>query len=246
MSVAATAQASATLTNPANGAHVTFDKDGVPSFAWTLPGGEVDPQLYIAPQASVSNPGAFNPADPGGPFEPECGAPHPGGNLVPAYSCQGDEPLAAGTYYAYITTRVPIDELDYDSVFSPLTTFVMPAFLVWGDPIGHEFPAIETRRDRALGSRRVFVDSAIEVRGWFNNPDGKVSLKVTVKHGRKLVKRFRRNVTVHPDVNGGGVADAAFAVKRKRSIRTGSRLNATVVMSAGGITLTRRVKMKAA
>src|ERR1051326_3182582 len=50
---ATAAQASATLTSPANGARVSFDKDGVPTFAWTLPGDEVDPQLYVAPQASV-------------------------------------------------------------------------------------------------------------------------------------------------------------------------------------------------
>ena len=41
--VAATdARASATLTSPADGAKVTFDKDGVLSFAWTLSAGEVD------------------------------------------------------------------------------------------------------------------------------------------------------------------------------------------------------------
>ena len=245
MLTATAAHASATLTNPANGAKVTFDKDGVPSFAWTLPGGEVDPQVYVAPQASVPDPAGYNPADPGGPFEPECGAPHPGGNLVAAYSCRGEEPLAAGTYYAYITTRVPIDEFDYDSVFSPLTTFVMPTFLVWGDPIDHEFPAIQTRRDRALGSTRVFIDSAVEVRGWFNNPDGKVNFRVTVKRGHKLVKRFRRTVSLGSVVNGGGFADPVFVVKRKRSIRTGSRLTATIVMSAGGVTLTRKAKMKA-
>ena len=244
--VAATdARASATLTNPANGAKVTFDKDGVPSFAWTLPAGEVDPQVSIAPQASVPDPAAFNPNDLG-PFEPECGAPHPGGNLVAAYSCRGEEPLAAGSYYAYIATRRPIDEFDNEAVFSPLTSFVMPTFLVWGDPVGHELPAIKTRRDRALGSLRVFVDSAVEVRGWFNNPDGKVKFRVTVKHGHKLVKRFRRTVRVTVDVNGGGFADTAFAVKRRRGIRSGSRLTARIVMSAGGITLTRTAKMKAA
>jgi hypothetical protein len=47
-------------------------------------------------------------------------------------------------------------------------------------------------------------------------------------------------------VNGGGLADAVFVVNRRRGIRTGSRLTATIVMSAGGITLTRRAKMKAA
>ncbi|HKN94731.1 MAG TPA: hypothetical protein VJU60_10395, partial [Thermoleophilaceae bacterium] len=202
---ATAAHASATLTNPANGATVTYDKDGVPSFAWTLPAGEVDPQLYVAPQASVPDPAAYDPNHVA-PFEQECGAPHPGGNLVAAYSCRSDEPLAAGTYYAYITTRVPIDELDYDAVFSPITTFVMPTFLVWGDPISHEFPAIETRRDRAVGSRRVFIDSAIEVRGWFNNPDGKVKFTVTVRHGHKLVKRFRRTVNLIDVVTGGGFA----------------------------------------
>jgi len=242
---ATAAQASATLTSPANGARVSFDKDGVPTFAWTLPGDEVDPQLYVAPQASVPDPAAYDPNHLA-PFEPECGAPHPGGNLVAAYSCRGEEPLTAGSYYAYIATRRPVDEFDDESVFSPLTTFVMPTFLVWGDPIGHEFPAIETRRDRAVGSRHVFVDSAIEVRGWFNNPDGKVKFTVTVKHGHKVVKRFRRTVHVFVDVGSGGVADAAFAVKHKRGIRSGARLTATIVMSAGGVTRKRTARMKAA
>lgn len=243
--VATAAQASATLTNPANGAKVTFDTDGNPFFAWTLPGDELDPQVYVAPQSAVPDPAAYDPNHTA-PFEPECGAPHPAGNLVAAYSCRADGPLAAGSYYAYITTRRPIDEFDNEAVFSPLTTFVMPTFLVWGDPIGHEFPAIETRRDRAVGSLRVFIDSAVEVRGWFNDPDGKVKFSVTVKRGHKLLKRFRRTVRVRVDTNTGGLADTVFVVKRKRGIRTGSRLTARIVMSAGGVTLTRTARMKAA
>jgi hypothetical protein len=245
MVMAAAAQASATLTSPANGAKVSFDKDGVPAFAWTLPAGEVDPQVSVAPQASVPDPSAYDPNHTA-PFELECGAPHPGGNLVAAYSCRGEEPLTAGSYYAYITTRRPIDEFDYEAVFSPLTSFVMPAFLVWGDPVNHSHPAVKTRRNRQFGGAGGFVSSSLEVRGWFNNPDGRVKFSVTVKHGHKLVKRFRRTVPVRVDVNSGGAADPVFVVKRKRGIRAGSRLNATIVMSAGGVTLKRTAKMKAA
>jgi hypothetical protein len=253
------AHAAATITSPANGAKARLDKSGEPLFAWTLPPGEVHPEVEVAPQATVANPPSFDLDHNFAPFVAYCNThSDQNGNFLPAYSCPSSGtavsgPLAAGRYYAFIWSLAPSDDpqVDYTNEYSAFTTFVIPPFLTWGyNEPENDAPAIDTDVGRTPGVRgpKGILWSSCSAVGWLNEA-GRVRFTYTIKQRRRVVKRYRRTERIGADEvgqpDGGAAVESHIVMRPRRHLRPGSRLTCTVTMRGGGITLSRSRRMTA-
>jgi hypothetical protein len=253
------AHAAATITSPANGATARLDRFGEPSFAWTLPPGEVHPEVEVAPQAMVTNPPSFDPNHNFAPFTAYCNThSDQNGNFVAAYSCPSSGtavsgPLTAGRYYAFIWSLAPSDDpqVDYTNEYSAISTFVVPPFLTWGyNEPENDVPAVDTDVNRVPGVRgpKGILSSSCSAVGWLNEA-GPVRFTYTIKQRHRLVKRYQRTELVSADdvgpPDGGAAVQSHIVMRKRRHLRPGSRLTCTVTLRGGGRTLSRSRRMTA-
>jgi hypothetical protein len=243
-----------TLTAPADGQTVKLDSHGNALFAWTLPQGEVGPEVDIAPASQVSNPPSVDPQT-GAPFGMECPAPEdPDNNWAPGFSCAGP-PLGLGRYYAYMADFVPApddsggfsdEHGSYNRSTSPFTTFVVPTFLVWGpnDPLANLKP-IDASPYSTHPSGFPLDREGFEVNAYFNEQHGAVPINLVVKKGKKTVERVK-TTGYADDLPEGGLMQQTISAKRPHGVRRGTKLTGVITISAGGVTLPpRSVKFKA-
>ena len=242
VSAATAAEAAATITYPANGATVTLNAGANFAFAWTLPAGEVGPQVYEG-DTPTYDPETLSP------FSGACGAPAAD---QAAYSCRPDTPPYAGTHYAFIFTTNADNTQHY---YSPVTSFVVPPKLGWG--CGPRAPGECTDPN---GVRTQYVPhpliglpySTLEVSGWLNAIGGTaVNFSFTLRQGRRVLARIH-DVQHTADfwVNSGFELKHSLVLFGSRhtrwpAVRGGSRLTSTFVMSGSGLTLTRTATLRA-
>jgi hypothetical protein len=254
-----TAHAAATITSPANGATARLDKSGEPLFAWTLPQGEVHPEVEVAQQGMATNPPSFDLDHNFAPFVAYCSTHHDqDGNFLPAYSCPSSGtsvsgPLTAGRYYAFIWSLAPSDDpsIGYTNEYSAFTTFVVPPFLTWGyNEPENDAPAIDTDVGRTPGVRgpKGILWSSCSAVGWLNEA-GRVRFTYTIRQRHRVVKRYTRTERIGADdvgpPDGGAPVQSHIVMRPRRHLRPGSRLTCTVTMRGGGITLSRSRRMTA-
>jgi hypothetical protein len=239
------ALASATMTYPANGQTVSLDHQAGFSFRWTLPAGEMGPQVWIGDQPTY-DPETFYP------FGQGCGAGHP--DQV-TYSCRMGPPsvksMSAGTHYAFIQTDDGDPTTQY--YFSPVIRFVVPPKLGWGcgPAAGCNDPVIEPgyNANPTVGP----PESDMAVRVWVNSPGALVTVKFTLRNGNRVVARITRTARADSDF----FSDPGFMVFQtgdRGPYRTAVRLHGiqgvkwlgvTVAARAKGLTITRVVKFRA-
>lgn len=242
LSATAAAQASATMTSPANGATVALDSRANFSFSWTLPPGEVGPQVY------EGNTPTYDP-ETLAPFGGICGAPDVEQQTV---TCRPDSPVSAGTHYAFIFTTNSDNTAHY---YSPVTSFVVPFRIGWGCG-----PKLMGDCADPSGVKTTYAPhppigpptSSLEVSGWLNAAAGTaVKFSFTLKHGRKVLATIHD--VQHTDdfwVSSGFEllhTQIRFGHQHVhwRGEHGGTRLTSTFVMSGGGLTLTRTAKVRA-
>ena len=242
LSAAAAAQASATMTSPANGTTVALDSGANFSFSWTLPQGEVGPQVYEG-DSPTYDPETLSP------FSAICGA---AGVDQPASTCRPDTPLNAGTHYAFVFTANSDNTEHY---YSPVTSFVVPFRIGWGCG-----PRLMGGCTDPNGVKTTYVPhppigpptSTLEVSGWLNAPPGTaVKFSFTLKQGRKVLATIHD--VQHTDdfwVSSGFEllhTQIRFGHRHMhwRGARGGTHLTSTFAMSGGGLTLTRTAKVRA-
>ena len=246
---AAPAQGAATMTSPANGATVRLDRYARPSFAWSLPPGEVNPQVMVAAAGKAGNPPSFDP-DTFAPFEASCTTPSDrNGDFQRANACLAEgRLLATGRYDVFIWTLAPTgdDRNPYQSRYSPFTTFVVPPFLTWGnnDPTDPG-PGIETSLNRQFGGAGPYVSSTCSAIGWLNEPGAPVTFTFAIKRGHRVLKRRRQTRRVAAGATGGDTVESYILLRPKRGLRARSPLTCSIGIRGGGITLTRTVRMRA-
>jgi hypothetical protein len=242
VSAAAMANASATMTYPPNGATVTLNAGANFAFAWTLPAGEVGPQVYEG-DTPTYDPDTLSP------FSGVCGG--PAADQV-AYSCRPDTPPYAGTHYAFIFTTNADNTQHYSS---PVTSFVVPPRLGWGCG-----PRAQGECTDPNGVRTQYVPhpliglpySTLEVSGWLNGTSGTaVNFSFTLRQGRRVLARIH-DVQHTADfwVSSGFELTHSLVLFGSRhthwpAVRGGSRLTSTFVMSGAGLMLTRTAALRA-
>jgi hypothetical protein len=226
----ALASGAATMTEPANGAKLHVDRRGLGTFAWTLPSGEVDPEVLVGDTPNVLSEESFYP------FETVCGA---AGEAQRPTSCKTEDPLPAGRHYAFIWTRTGEQG---ENEYSAVTSFTVPPLLEWNSDL-HEVDAgkvVETGIAFTAG----LPESELEVFGWSNDAGAKVIFTFTITHGHRVLKRDR-NVQVSTGPDSGPVS-SGVDLGPVRALRFGTPLVCKIVMRSDGITLRRTAKMKAA
>jgi hypothetical protein len=239
------ALASATMTYPADRATVSLDQQGSFTFRWTLPAGEMGPQIWVGDQPTY-DPETF------APFGQGCGAARP--DQV-TYSCRmappSTKPLPAGTHYAFIQTD------DGDPVtrywYSPVTRFVVPPKLGWGcgPAAGCNDPAVHQAYNPQPNVGP--PESDMFVRVWVNSPGAPVTATFTLRNGNRVVARIVR--TAHADSDFfSDPGFMVFQVGDRGPYRTAVRLHGihgvkwlrvTAAVRAKGLTITRIVKFRA-
>jgi len=250
----AAAQASATLTQPANGATITLSA-GYPSFAWTLPAGEVDPSAWVAPAAEVPDPSSVDPAS-AEQFADICDTPPDASDdWQRSSSCVSDQLLAAGSYYVYVRTLVPVpddsgayadDNGSYDAGFSALSAFTVPLVLAWGDgPDADPTDPLPAVQENYGANAENKPTAWVFVNGWLNEPGGQIAFTLTVKRGARVIKRIHPVRTIDPDSLYGAGVQVKLVLHQVHGIRPETRLSCAIVMTAGGVTLARTTTVKA-
>jgi hypothetical protein len=242
---ASTALAAATMTYPADGATASLDQQAGFSFRWTLPAGEMGPQVWIGDQPTY-DPETFYP------FGQGCGAGHP--DQV-TYSCRmgppSVRPLSAGTHYAFIQTD------DGDPVtqywYSPVTRFVVPPKLAWGCGPVATCPGPTVRQAYNPSPSLGPPESDMSVNVWVNSPGALVTAQFTLRNGKRVVARISRTQTA----DSGFFCDPGFMVfqvgqrgpyrtaVRLRGIHGVKWLQVTSVVRAKGRTITRVTRFRA-
>lgn len=240
-----TALAAATMTYPGDGATASLDQQAGFSFRWTLPAGEMGPQVWIGDQPTY-DPETFSP------FGQGCGADHPDQVI---YSCRmgsrSTRPLSAGTHYAFIFTGNGDPPTQH--YFSPVTRFVVPPKLAWGcGPIATcAGPAVRQAYNPSpqLGP----PESDMSVKVWVNSPGALVTAQFAVRNGNRVVARITRSQRA----DSGFFCDPGFMVFQtghRGPYRTAVRLHGihgvkwlsvTVAVRAKGLTITRIVNFRA-
>jgi hypothetical protein len=226
----ALAAAAATMTDPTDGARLHVDRRGLGTFTWTLPVGEVGPEVLVGDTPKVLSEETFYP------FEEVCGATGEGGR---ATSCKTEDPLPAGRHYAFIWTRAGEQG---ENEYSPVTSFTVPPLLDWNSDL-HEVDAgkaVETGIAFTAGP----PESELQVFGWSNDEGARVVFDFTISHGNRVLKRYR-NVQISTGPASGPVP-SGVSIGPVASLRFGTPLTCRIVMRSDGITLSRTARMKAA
>jgi hypothetical protein len=234
LAVAGPARAAATITYPVDGETVTPNSHGLVEFRWTLPPGELEPEVYMGDTPSYSREeGEFFK-----PYQNYCGVgfEEVATSCIPPASVE-EQPIPAGTHYALVATGSPAGLQQ-----SPLVRFLVPFRLGWGcSPL---FPACHLPQvqnfffPRGDGGYPAAYNLLV-LNGWSNGSS--VTATFTLRRGSKLVKRI--HVTKPPEQNY--MVMTGFNMYRLPGIPAGTRLACTVEMSSGGVTIRRSMTLRA-
>jgi hypothetical protein len=239
MLAAASAGSAATLTYPSNGATVSLDAKASFSFQWSLSPGEVGPTVWVGDTPAYE-------AGTLAPFKEGCASKEAEERIT---SCSGEEPLEAGTHYAFIVTHAtpPAEE----TVISPVTSFVVPPMLAFGcGPKSGGCPMPTGVESLLVAHPPIgYPSSTWGATVWLNREDAPVSFSFTVSHGSRVLLR------VHHVVNSMELAaDSGFVIEKHKdryhlgegryghwpAPAGGTRLTVSEVITAGGLTLRHR------
>ena len=227
------AGATATVTYPAAGQTVTLNAQGTFTYTWTMTPDDYNPTVWLgdSPIYDYST------------FDQACS------NLETGVtSCVQPYPLLAGTHYVTIGTGSQSDITA--TPFSPMTSFVVPPFLLWGCGFEAEGCA-EPTGVSATYARHPQGDSpysALAAAGWINVRKGNIAFSFTIRRGSRTL--------AHVTAGGpaeGGTLDAGVRLyhsellwgdttsnhsRRWRPLATGTHLEVAIAVSAVGRTLT--------
>jgi hypothetical protein len=233
------------ITSPTDGQTVQLDSRWNLNVGWTLPAGQRTDDVYAGDEPI--DPASSQPPDAHG-YQPIC---------TGTTSCEasGDKVWAAGTHYMYVMSDDSETQLYYRYYYSPLVRYIVAPKLAWGcgpDPsVQSSGCAVGVRALHSYDvARRAHM--GLEVAAGYNTPAAfPVTVRVTFKHGRRVVKRL--SVTRHPasgeSVHGLGFDNYELTFDwsslHLRGVRPGARLSITVVVSVAGQTLTRTVALRA-
>lgn len=228
---------SATFTYPVNGQTVTLDKKLTFDFRWSLPQGDIYPDVYVGDQPTFDLNNNFRP------FESWCG-----GEVQAATSCRlhndsGIIPVA-GVHYAVIATSDPTGSSDTPNV-SPEVRFKVPFRIGLGcaPTAGCEWPRLSNVWYRFGDASYGFPWSDFNIWAWTNGP--KLTMGYTLSRGRQVLKRWTRTAKANVLFDVPGPNHLEIRVFDLPGIAAGTPLRVTVRLGSGNASLTRAFTLRA-
>lgn len=227
------AGAAATVVSPAEGQTVTLDKLLRFSASWTMAPGESGPAFYYGTSPVVDVTNGLND------FSELCGADSDPSVTTSCTPAPNYTVVQAGDYYGFVATTTPDD---FDPIVSPVVRFTVPTRVGFGcPPVATGCKELTTQNLYSPFGDSTYNGpyTTFMLRGWSNAPTTRI--EYTIKHGRHVVKRLRKSISVADDT----FVKAGLNVYKLPGVRPGTRLTCLVKLVSPGASASYKARLTA-